>query len=65
MNCQGKVSQCMYSAAIQETASADGHRTGSEGGLLAQYLPPPKWGVRHHEPMYYYYRPTRGLQQAL
>ena len=55
----------MYSAAIQETASADGHRTGSEGGLLAQCLPTPKWGVRHHEPMYYYYRPTHGLQQAL
>ena len=55
----------MYSAAIQETASADGHRTGSEDGLLAQYLPTPKWGVRHHERTYYYYRPTRGLQQAL
>ena len=55
----------MYSAAIQETASTDGHRTGSEGGLLVQQLPTPKWGVRHHEPTYYYYRPTRGLQQAL
>ena len=65
MNCQGKVSQCMYSAAIQETASMDGHRTGSEGSLLAQCLPTPKWGVRHHEPTYYHYRPTCGLQQAL
>ena len=65
MNRQGKVSQCMYSAAIQETASVDGHRTGLEGSLLAQCLSTPKWGVRHHEPMYYHYRPTRGLQQAL
>ena len=62
-NCQGKVSKRMYSAAIQETASADGHRTGS--GLLAQCLSTPKWVVRHHEPTYYHYRPPRGLQQAL
>ena len=48
MNRQGKVSQCMYSAAIQETASVDGHRTGSEGGLLAQCLSTPKWGVSPH-----------------
>ena len=55
----------MYSVAIQETESADGHRTGLEGSLLAQCLSTPKWGVRHHEPMYYHYRPTHGLQQAL
>ena len=55
----------MYSVAIQETASADGHRTGSEGSLLAQCLSTPKWGVTQHEPTYYHYRPTRGLQQAL
>ena len=55
----------MYTVAIRETASTDGHRTGSEGGLLAQCLSTPKWGVRHHEPTYYHYRPTCGLQQAL
>ena len=55
----------MYSVAIQETASADGHRIGSEGSLLAQCLSTSKWGVRHHEPMYYHYRLTHGLQQAL
>ena len=55
----------MYSAAIQETASMDGHRTGLEGGLLDQCLPTPKWGVRHHEPTYYHYRLTCGLQQTL
>ena len=54
----------MYSVAIQETASADGDRTGSEGGLLAQCLSTSKCGVRHHEPTYYHYRPTCGLQQA-
>ena len=55
----------MYSAAIQETTSMDGHRTGSEGSLLAQCLSTPKWGVRHHEATYYPYRPSHGLQQAL
>ena len=65
MNHQGKVSQCMYSAAIQETASADGHRTGSEGSFLAQCLSTPRRGVRHNEPTYYHYRLTHGLQQAL